>query len=118
MPDAPRPYRTFGYPLVPALFLLVSGWLVVNTAIARPVESAAGIVLILAGLPVYAWFHAEQRRTKALAREGGSALDRAHERLHHGEASMSASALPASASGYSRVTRLDQRKRSRWRAIS
>jgi hypothetical protein len=30
------------------------------------------MVLILAGLPVYAWFHAEQRRTKALAREGGS----------------------------------------------
>ena len=72
MPDAPRPYRTFGYPLVPALFLLVSGWLVVNTAIARPVESAAGLVLILAGLPVYAWFHAAQRRTKALAGEGGS----------------------------------------------
>jgi APA family basic amino acid/polyamine antiporter len=72
LPDAPRPYRTFGYPLVPALFLLVSGWLVVNTAIARPVESAVGIVLILAGLPVYAWFHAEQRRTKALARDGGS----------------------------------------------
>ena len=72
LPDAPRPYRTFGYPLVPALFLLVSGWLVVNTAIARPVESAVGIVLILAGLPVYAWFHAEQRRTKALAGGGGS----------------------------------------------
>jgi basic amino acid/polyamine antiporter, APA family len=72
LPDAPRPYRTLGYPLVPALFLLVSGWLVVNTAIARPVESAAGIVLILAGLPVYAWFHAAQRRTKALAGEGGS----------------------------------------------
>jgi len=72
LPDAPRPYRTFGYPLVPALFVLVSGWLIVNTAIARPVESAAGIVLILAGLPVYAWFHAAQRRTQALAREGGS----------------------------------------------
>ena len=72
LPEAPRPYRTLGYPLVPALFLLVSGWLVVNTAIARPVESAVGIVLILAGLPVYAWFHAAQRRTKALAREGGS----------------------------------------------
>ena len=56
----------------PRVFLLVSGWLVVNTSIERPVESVAGIVLILAGLPVYAWFHAAQRRAQALAREGGS----------------------------------------------
>lgn len=60
-PDAERPYRTFGYPLTPALFVLVSAWLVINTLLERPVESVTGIVLILAGLPVYAWF----RRTRA-----------------------------------------------------
>ena len=60
-PDAPRPYRTLGYPWVPALFLLVSGWLVVNTLVERPVESVTGIVLILAGLPVYAWFRSARR---------------------------------------------------------
>jgi basic amino acid/polyamine antiporter, APA family len=60
-PDAPRPYRTLGYPLVPALFLLVAGWLVVNTALERPIESVTGIVLILAGLPVYAWFRSLRR---------------------------------------------------------
>ena len=62
-PDAPRPYRTLGYPWVPALFLLVSGWLVVNTLVERPVESVTGIVLILAGLPVYAWFRSARRRS-------------------------------------------------------
>jgi basic amino acid/polyamine antiporter, APA family len=61
-PDAPRPYRTLGYPLVPALFVLVAGWLVVNTALERPVESVTGIVLILVGLPVYAVFHAHAAR--------------------------------------------------------
>jgi APA family basic amino acid/polyamine antiporter len=60
-PDAPRPYRTLGYPLVPAVFLLVSGWLVVNTLATRPVESAVGVVLIVAGLPLYAWFRVARR---------------------------------------------------------
>jgi APA family basic amino acid/polyamine antiporter len=69
-PDAPRPYRTPGYPLVPAAFLLVSGWLVVNTLATRPVESAAGIMLILAGLPLYAWFRAARRRSGTDARAG------------------------------------------------
>ena len=61
-PDAPRPYRTLGYPLVPVVFLLVSGWLVVNTLATRPVESAVGVVLIVAGLPLYAWFRVARRR--------------------------------------------------------
>jgi APA family basic amino acid/polyamine antiporter len=60
-PDAPRPYRTLGYPWVPAIFLAVSSWLVVNTLGERPVESVAGIVLILAGLPAYAWFRSRRR---------------------------------------------------------
>jgi APA family basic amino acid/polyamine antiporter len=61
-PDAARPYRTLGYPFVPALFLLVSGWLVVNTLATRPLESAIGIALIAAGLPIYAWFRFAKRR--------------------------------------------------------
>jgi APA family basic amino acid/polyamine antiporter len=52
-PDAERPYRAFGYPVVPVLFLLVAGWLLVNTVMTNPRSSMIGIVLILAGLPVY-----------------------------------------------------------------
>jgi APA family basic amino acid/polyamine antiporter len=55
-PATERPYRTLGYPVVPAVFVLVSIWLVVNTLIEKRVESAAGIVLILAGLPLFYWF--------------------------------------------------------------
>lgn len=53
MPDAPRPYRTFGYPLVPLLFIAVAGWLIINTLFTNPIESAVGTFLILLGLPVY-----------------------------------------------------------------
>ncbi len=62
-PDLPRPYRTLGYPLVPALFVLVSAWLVVNTLIEKRVESVTGIVLILIGLPLYFYFR--RARTRA-----------------------------------------------------
>ena len=53
MPDAARPYKTFGYPVVPILFLLAAGWLLINTMITAPVQSFAGIFLILIGLPIY-----------------------------------------------------------------
>lgn len=59
MPDAARPYRTLGYPVVPAVFVLVALWLVYNTLVNRPVESVIGLVLIALGLPLYAWFRRE-----------------------------------------------------------
>lgn len=52
-PDGERPYRAWGYPVVPIVFLLVSGWLLVNTMISSPTQSFIGIGLILLGLPVY-----------------------------------------------------------------
>lgn len=52
-PDAERPYRVWGYPVVPIVFLLVSGWLLVRTMIDSPKQSFIGIGLILLGLPVY-----------------------------------------------------------------
>ena len=55
-PAATRPYRTWGYPVVPAVFLLGIVWLVVNTAVTAPVQSAIGIGLMLLGLPVYGYF--------------------------------------------------------------
>ena len=52
-PDAERPYRAFGYPIVPIVFLLVAGWLLINTMVTAPTQSFIGIGLILLGLPVY-----------------------------------------------------------------
>ena len=53
MPDAHRPYKVWGYPVVPAIFILFCIGLFFNTIVARPREAAIGIVLILSGIPVY-----------------------------------------------------------------
>jgi APA family basic amino acid/polyamine antiporter len=63
MKDAPRPYATLGYPLVPLVFVMVAAWLVINTLVHRPVESVAGLALIAAGLPFY--LHFRRRRGRA-----------------------------------------------------
>jgi APA family basic amino acid/polyamine antiporter len=55
MPDAVRPYRTWGYPVVPALFLLVTAALLINTVQTTPRQAFAGLFLIALGLPVY-WY--------------------------------------------------------------
>jgi APA family basic amino acid/polyamine antiporter len=65
-PDAERPYRTWGYPVVPIVFLLASSWLVFMTILNTPRQSAIGLGLILLGLPVY-WLL--QRRQTASHKE-------------------------------------------------
>jgi APA family basic amino acid/polyamine antiporter len=51
--DLLRPYRTWGYPVTPIIFILFALWLVINTAREQPADSAVGAALILAGLPIY-----------------------------------------------------------------
>ena len=53
MPDAHRPYRVWGYPVVPAIFVLFCIGLFFNTIITRPREAMIGLTLILTGIPVY-----------------------------------------------------------------
>ena len=62
-PDLPRPYRAWGYPIVPALFLLASLLLVGNTLAEKPVESLWGLGLVAAGLPAYALWRRRERGT-------------------------------------------------------
>ena len=52
-PDLPRPYRTWGYPVVPILFLLASVGMVVNALWTDPVNTGFTFAIILAGVPVY-----------------------------------------------------------------
>src|SRR5215471_14486359 len=53
LPDASRPYRTWGYPVVPIVFLVVTAWLILRTIWDNPKQSAIGLGLILIGVPVY-----------------------------------------------------------------
>ncbi len=63
MPDAERPYKTWGYPVVPILFLIVAGMLLVNTVLTTPKQALTGVALIALGLPVYwYWARLNQRR--------------------------------------------------------
>ncbi len=59
-PQAERPYRAFGYPVVPVIFLLVAGWLLVNTIVTQTFQSVVGIILIALGLPFYYYFTRRQ----------------------------------------------------------
>lgn len=62
MPDAVRPYKTFGYPIVPAIFVLVACALLINTMLTKRVESAVGLALIALGLPLYFYYRAQRSR--------------------------------------------------------
>ncbi len=53
MPDAPRSYKTIGYPVVPIIFIVLAVLLLINTVIESPKESTIGLLFILAGVPVY-----------------------------------------------------------------
>jgi amino acid transporter len=53
-PDLPRPYRVVGYPLVPAAFLLASAFMVLNALYTDPRNTGITLLIILAGVPVYA----------------------------------------------------------------
>ena len=69
LPVAPRRYRTPGYPVVPALFVLLALWLVVNTVREYPVESVAGLILMALGLPFYLYFRASGWLARARMKE-------------------------------------------------
>lgn len=64
-PDIPRPYKTIGYPLVPIIFIGASLFLLVNTLITSPKQSGIGLLIILAGLPVYFYFHSWKNKRRA-----------------------------------------------------
>lgn len=62
--DVPRGYSTWGYPWVPAIFIGLSAWLVVNTLFETPRDSLFGLIIILLGLPVYLYWQMKNRTTR------------------------------------------------------
>ena len=65
-PEWERPYRVWGYPWAPLLFVAFAIWFVVTTLIARPESSIAGIGIMAAGVPIYYFW-----RKKETARSPG-----------------------------------------------
>jgi APA family basic amino acid/polyamine antiporter len=55
-PDLPRPYRVWGYPWVPLVFLVVSLGMVANALWTEPWKTGVTLLIILAGVPLfYLW---------------------------------------------------------------
>jgi APA family basic amino acid/polyamine antiporter len=57
-PDAPRPFRAWGYPIAPAIYAVASAAILVNGLIRAPGPTGAGALIIAAGLPAYFLFTA------------------------------------------------------------
>jgi APA family basic amino acid/polyamine antiporter len=71
MPDAPRPYRALGYPLIPIVFVVVTAALLVNTFIAAPREAFRGVAVLFAGLPLY-WYFSRRSHAGSADAVGGN----------------------------------------------
>jgi APA family basic amino acid/polyamine antiporter len=52
-PETPRPYRMWGYPATPLVFLAVTGWFLLNMLLTRPGPALAGLGLMLTGVPAH-----------------------------------------------------------------
>ena len=63
-PDAPRPYKAWGYPVLPALYIGMAGWICVVLLRYKPQYTWPGLVLVLLGIPVYLFW---SRRTTTQA---------------------------------------------------
>jgi APA family basic amino acid/polyamine antiporter len=61
-PNAPRPYRMLGYPVVPAVFIAVAAALLYYTFRTDWPNSFYGLLVILAGVPVFAWFRRQRNQ--------------------------------------------------------
>ncbi|HTV65866.1 MAG TPA: APC family permease, partial [Bryocella sp.] len=66
-PDTPRPYRASGYPLVPAIFIVAAAVLLYYTFTENPRNSAWGVIVIVAGAPVYCYFARKRDKNQPTA---------------------------------------------------
>jgi basic amino acid/polyamine antiporter, APA family len=64
-PDLPRPYRAWGYPVTPVVFLLVTGFMMYYLLTERPVQSFLGVLIMTSGLVIYAVFRKRAGRGAA-----------------------------------------------------
>lgn len=55
-PELERPYKCWGYPVIPLIFVGIAGSFVVNTLIQRPEQAIAGLIVLLIGLSFFWWF--------------------------------------------------------------
>jgi APA family basic amino acid/polyamine antiporter len=62
-PDAQRPYKAIGYPVLPAVYILLAAWICIILLCYKPQYTWPGLILVLLGLPVYAFWRRQAKRT-------------------------------------------------------
>jgi APA family basic amino acid/polyamine antiporter len=55
-PDMPRPYKAFGYPVIPMLYILMAAFICIVLLWAKPMYTFPGLIIVLLGIPVYYYF--------------------------------------------------------------
>jgi APA family basic amino acid/polyamine antiporter len=60
-PEIPRPYRAWGYPILPILFVLINLGVFLNTIWAQPLQSLIGLVILIAGIPAFLYWQSKER---------------------------------------------------------
>ena len=60
-PDLRRPYRVWGYPVVPALYILVAAFFLVYIPVADPRNSGMGLIITALGVPAYLYWRRTAR---------------------------------------------------------
>lgn len=65
-PNIPRPYKAFGYPIIPALYILMASFICLVLLYAKPVYTWPGLVIVIIGIPVYYYF---QKKESAASNE-------------------------------------------------
>jgi APA family basic amino acid/polyamine antiporter len=68
-PDAERPYKAFGYPVVPAIYVIVASFIALNLLISTKTRAQAwpGLLIVLMGIPVYVLWKWGRGPTSAVA---------------------------------------------------
>jgi APA family basic amino acid/polyamine antiporter len=66
-PGRARPYRVTGYPVLPAVYVVATVWMIANAVTTAPAQAIAALVFLLLGVPVYAWFRSRRARADAAA---------------------------------------------------
>jgi len=61
-PNLSRPYKTWGYPITPAIFILVSMGILINTLIESPMESLSGLGFVAIGIPIYYYWKNKKKQ--------------------------------------------------------
>ncbi len=69
-PELQRPYRAWGYPVTPVVFLIVTGFMMYHLLTERPLQSALGTLIMVAGVLIYALFRKRSEPLAAIASSG------------------------------------------------